>query len=112
MKADKDSADEEERRFSLTVDAKAPPLKNLTEFDRRDELEGWTKTSFIPLPDEYEEDDYNAQDLIINVGDAIIEGSLERANEDSDEGVGDQAEAEDIPVPLTLEEIIKEQRKK
>lgn len=69
----------------------------------------WEDTSFMPLPEDEEGEAEDEMDLLSDARDAIVAGRLERQNEvDSAEKPDDNAQ--DLPTPLTMEEILEEQK--
>ena len=69
----------------------------------------WKDTSFLPLPDEAENDEDDERDLILDAHDILVAGRMEREGDDSVEIQHDEHEHE-LPAPLEREEILLEQR--
>ena len=67
----------------------------------------WQDTSYLPLPDEEETEveDMKLWDLIADAQDALVAGRQER----KDDGVQERRQTADLPLPLTLEELLEEQ---
>ena len=84
------------------------PLVRDAKVNRRKDYT-WKDASHLPLPDEDPDPELDVYDLIADARDAILDGRLNgegdphRANQGADE--------QPLPSPLTIEEILEEQRK-
>ena len=67
----------------------------------------WQDTSYLPLPEQEdaEAEDMELWDLIADAQDALVAGRHERKDDD----VHERRQAADLPLPLTLQEILEEQ---